>query len=211
LHNWHETFGIYQIVYHIKIYKMQKRLLIATGISIILFSCNDTASDSVEKADSANEAKMDSSTTGIIKTDEASTNFLVDAANGGMAEIRLGEIAAQKATNPKVKEYASMLVHDHSGANDQVKALAAARNVTLPTSPSEEKQKIADDLLKKSSAAFDRAYMKEMVDDHEADIRKFESASNKVNDADVKAFVDNTLPKLRMHLDSAKAIQKALK
>jgi putative membrane protein len=191
---------------------MKKRIFIAAGISLALISCNDAANDSVEKADSANEAKMDSANgENRIATDEQSTRFLVDAANGGLAEVRFGEIAQQKATNSKVKDYATMLVNDHSGANSQVKTLAAQRNVTLPDSMSNENQKLADDLAKKSGSSFDKSYIDEMIDDHEKDINMFEKASGDVKDAEIKAFIDNTLPKLRAHLDSAKSIQKVLK
>jgi putative membrane protein len=190
---------------------MKRKTSLLFALPFMLLACNNEAKDSVEKADSANESKMDSTAGNTITTDEETTNFLVKAANGGMAEVKLGELAQQKATTPKVKDYGAMLAHDHSAANDQVKTFAAQRNVTLPGMVGEDKQKVIDDLSKKTGKDFDRAYIKEMVDDHEKDIRMFEDASGKVNDAEVKTFVDNTLPKLRNHLDSAKAIQKMLK
>jgi putative membrane protein len=67
------------------------------------------------------------------------------------------------------------------------------------------------DLSKKSGKEFDRAYMKMMVDDHQEDIKAFEKSSNDAKDADIKAFASKTLPTLRMHLDSAKAVNDALK
>src|ERR1044071_2873332 len=113
-----------------------KRTFVLFALPLFVLACNNEASDSVDKADSANKAKLDSpSSRPGITTDEASTNFLVKAADGGMAEIALGEIAKQKATNSSVKQFASMMVNDHSGANGQVKSLAAQRNVTLPATP----------------------------------------------------------------------------
>jgi putative membrane protein len=191
---------------------MKKRAFVLFALPLIVLACNNEASDSVDKADSANEAKLDSpSSRPGITTDAESTNFLVKAADGGMAEVALGEVAQQKATNSSVKQVASMMVTDHSSANGQVKSLAAQRNVTLPAVPGDDHQKKSDDLLKKSGADFDKSYMNTMIDDHQKTIDLFEDASGDVNDAEIKTFIDNTLPKLRMHLDSAKAIQKRLK
>ena len=192
---------------------MKKRTSLLLALPFALLACNNEGKDSVEKADSANEAKLDSSSTSkpTISTDAESTDFLVKAANGGMAEVQSSELAGQKATNAKVKDFAMMMVHDHTAANDQVKSLAAQRNVTLPATVSDDKKNSLDDLSKKTGRDFDKAYMKMMVDDHEKTISLFKDASGKVNDAEVKAFVDNTIPKLEAHLDSAKAVQKLLK
>jgi putative membrane protein len=110
-----------------------------------------------------------------------------------------------------VKSFGTMMVNDHTASNNQVKTLATQRNVTLPVTPGEANQKLMEDLMKKTGADFDRSYMRAMIDDHEADIREFEKASATVNDIEVKNFIDNTLPILRRHLDSAKAIRKVLK
>lgn len=190
-----------------------KKKSIAIALPFLLLACNNEGKDSVEKADSANEAKMDSNSTTsqTLQTDEASSSFLVKAADGGMTEVRLGELGQQKASNTGVKRFASMMVHDHTGANDQVKTLAAQRNVTLPDAPASDNQKKVDDMAKKTGKDFDKSFMDAMVNDHEKTIDLFKDASGKANDADVKAFADNTLPKLQMHLDSAKAIRKMLK
>jgi putative membrane protein len=191
---------------------MKKRSL-AFALPFLLLACNNEGKDSVDKADSANAAKMDSNSTTsqTLQTDEASSSFLVKAADGGMTEVRLGELAQQKASSKMVKDYGTMLIHDHSAANDKVKALAAQRNVTLPDGPGNENQESIDNLAKRTGKDFDKAFMDAMQRDHEKDIDMFKDASNKVNDADVKTFVNNTLPTLQMHLDSAKAIRKSLK
>jgi putative membrane protein len=76
---------------------------------------------------------------------------------------------------------------------------------------SNENKRDIDDLAEKTGNDFDKAFMRKMVNDHESTINLFEKASDKVSDPEVKTFVDNTLPKLRMHLDSARAIQKMLR
>ncbi len=186
-------------------------LLIA--MSLLIWACNNEAKDSVEKADSINEASIDSPAAQqpAVMADEETSSFLVKAANGGMTEVKLGEIAQKNAGNQRVKDFGSMMVHDHSAANEKVKTLAAQRNVTLPMAVSDESQKDIDDCSKKTGREFDKAYMSDMVKKHQATIDMFEDAANKLNDADVKTFINNTLPKVREHLDSAKAIQKQLK
>lgn len=194
---------------------MKKHLWLLFTAALGFAACNNEGKDSVEQADSSNEAKLDSpaNNTGnqSIVADKESSDFLVKAANAGMAEVECGELAQEKAKDQRVKDFGAMMSRDHRAANDQVKALASQRNITLPDSVSDDKKKDKEDLAKKSGAAFDKAYMRAMVDDHNDAIDLFEKASSNVKDAEVKTFVDNTLPKLRHHLDSAKAVQKGLK
>jgi putative membrane protein len=142
---------------------------------------------------------------------EADSKFAVEAASGGMTEVQLGELAQQKASSQRVKDFGAMMVRDHTKANDELKSLAGMKNITLPPAPGEDHMDHIKDLSKKSGKEFDRAYMKMMVDDHQEDIKAFEKSSNDANDADIKAFASKTLPTLRMHLDSAKAVNDALK
>jgi len=175
-----------------------------------LFACNNEAKDPVEKADSLNEVKQDAGPQ-AIQTDQETTDFLVKAANGGMAETETGKMAESKATSADVKRFAAMMVMDHTGANSQVMALASARNVTLPTMVSDDKKENAAKLAEKSGKQFDKDYMDLMVKDHKETITLFEKGYDNSKDAEVKTFINNTLPKLKQHLDSAQAIQKMLK
>lgn len=192
---------------------MKNAAVVLSALTLIIGACNNESKDSVEKADSTNASKMDSTNANNapIKADEETSSFLVRAADGGMAEVQLGQMAQNKATNVKVKDFAAMMVRDHSNANDQVKALASQRNVTLPDSISADHKKKVDDLNKKTGKAFDKAYMDAMVNGHQDVEDLFEKSADKVNDTDVKAFINNTLPKIKMHLDTAKAIRKGLK
>ena len=205
---------------------MKKTAASLVALSVFFFSCNNASKNSTETTDSSGQTKMDSGSAGnrmqdsgsvanrnlpSIQADAASVAFFPKAADGGMAEVQQGQLAQQKATSQWVKDFGTMMVNDHSAANDKLKTLAAQRNVTLPASISEKNQKMIDDLNKKSGKEFDKAYINGMVKDHQEDIKEFEEASKKVTDTDVKSFIDNTLPTLRTHLDSAKAIQKRLK
>ena len=194
---------------------MKKTLATIAAAAFIFASCNNGApKDSVEKADSVNTVKTDSPATvkEAIKTDEESTAFLVKAANGGMAEVALAQLAKTKAQDTAVQHFSDMMIADHGAANEKVKALAAERNVTLPAAePDAEKKKEADDLGKKTGKDFDKAYVDAMVKGHKETIDMFNSASGKVKDAGVKTFVDNTIPTLEHHYMRIKDIKKGMK
>jgi putative membrane protein len=193
---------------------MKKATPLLIAICSVFFACNDAEqADAVDTADSANEAKIDradDSGTPATPVDEETADFFVKAADGGMAEIAAGKLAQEKATNPKVKEFAGMMVTDHTGANTGLKELAAKKNVTLPDTVSNDHKEDAADLAKKTGKDFDKAYMKMQVNDHEKTVNLFEKASKNTKDADVKSFVDATLPKLRSHLEAARSLNKSL-
>ena len=187
---------------------MKKMILLSLPVMLFV-SCNNSATDSVEKADSANAANVDTSlnrNTTVI--DEESSAFLMRVANSGIAEVEMTSLAQQKATYQSVKDLAVMLHKDHTAVNEQVRNLAGQKNIVLPATVTEEKQKEIDNLKKMTGKDFDRVFIKTMVDNHEASIDKFQKAMENAKDADIKSFADKTLPALRMHLDSAKAIQK---
>ena len=183
-------------------------LILMLALSAWTFeACNNEAKDdSVEKAEEANEAKESTTT---VKEDDS--EFLVEAASGGMMEVQAGELASTKAKSARVKAFGAMMVRDHNKANEELKALASSKNITIPTTLGEHHQKHVNDLNEKSGKDFDDAYMSLMVDDHKKDVDKFEDASNNAKDAAVKAFAAKTLPVLRVHLDSARAINDAMK
>ena len=131
--------------------------------------------------------------------------FMKKAAIGGMAEVQLGELAQQKASNARVKEFGARMVQDHSKANDELKQLAGTKGVTLPTALDSKNQKVIDRLQAMSGAAFDRAYMSDMVSDHKEDIADFQKESQGGKDVDVKAFATKTLPTLKEHLKMAES------
>jgi putative membrane protein len=104
-----------------------------------------------------------------------------------------------------------MMVTDHSKAGDELAAIAKTKNIPLPTGPDADQQKMAADLGAKSGKDFDKAYVDGMVDGHEKAVKLFTDASQNCKDADLKAFATKTLPTLKMHLDSIKAIKASMK
>ncbi len=139
------------------------------------------------------------------------STFATKAAQGGMAEVQMGQLAVQKATDPDVKAFGQHMVDDHSKANDQFKQIVSKKGVTLPASVDSKDQATYDRLSKLDGAAFDRAYMADMVKDHRADISEFEHEASQGSDADIKDFASKTLPTLKHHLEMAETTNAKVK
>ena len=140
-------------------------------------------------------------------TGGSDTDFVEDAAVGGMAEVELGKLASTKAANAEVKKFGQMMVTDHTAANNQLKELATKKGWKLPTDLDSSHKSLADDLRSRTGADFDSEYVEEMVDDHETDVKAFQDKANNATDPDLKAFAQKTLPVLQKHLEAIKAIQ----
>ena len=138
-----------------------------------------------------------------------SARFANEAAQGGIAEVELGRIAAQKATDPSVRAFGQRMVADHSRAGAELKNIAAKKGMQLPNDMNSEQKSEMEKLARLSGEEFDKEYMSVMLKDHEDDVKAFETQSKDGNDADVKAFAAKTLPTLQDHLQMAReAAQK---
>jgi putative membrane protein len=136
--------------------------------------------------------------------------FIEKAAGSGMFEVQVSQLAASKATDAQVKSFASMLVDHHTAANNELVKIANARGVELPAAPPRGLRKDVEKLGKKNGAEFDKEFVKEVgLEAHKKDIKLFEHASKDVKDAELKAFVDKTLPVLREHLAAAQKLPQA--
>lgn len=138
-------------------------------------------------------------------------SFVKEAAMGGMAEVQLGNLTLTKSQNDDVKLFGQQMILDHTKANIELTQLATKKSIPLPTELDSKHKSIADKLAKLSGAEFDREYVKEMVEDHEADVKAFQTQANSGTDEDVKAFAAKTLPTLQAHLETIRNIQNKMK
>jgi len=155
---------------------------------------------------STSEATSSKHTTKMI-SDAA---FAREAAEGGIAEVKLGQLAEEKGSSQEVKDFGKRMVTDHTKVNDELKADAAKEKFTLPTEMSKRDQMAYDRLSKLSGAAFDRAYARDMVSDHRADIAEFLKESKNGKQEWAKDFASQTLPTLREHLKQAEEVLHAV-
>jgi putative membrane protein len=134
--------------------------------------------------------------------------FVMEAASGGMMEVEAGNMAQQKASRQSVKDFAAMMVRDHSQANTELKNFASGRNIMLTDSMMPKHRTHITAMQKMTGKAFDNHYMSMMVKDHKEDVSKFEKMANSATNPDLKNWAAKTLPVLKTHLDSAQAISK---
>lgn len=137
------------------------------------------------------------------------STFAMKAAVGGMTEVESGKVAQQNGQSDRVKSYGSMMVNDHTAANQELMSLASNKGLTLPTALPADAQKHVDAMKAMKGKSFDSHYVSMMLSDHKKDVAEFEKESKNGKDADLKAWATKTLPTLRAHLDSIQAISKA--
>jgi putative membrane protein len=138
----------------------------------------------------------------------ADQDFMLAAAQGGMTEVKLGELAAQKGMRDDVKEFGQMMVKDHTAINDNLKSLAAQKGVTLPDSLDAKHQGMVDKMAALTGPAFDDAYIAGMIKAHKNDAKAFKAESAATQDADIKSFLDKSIPVVDEHLQRITAMKK---
>ena len=203
-----------------------KRIILLSTFAVIsvigLIACGGDTSNTVANANKVvvNTAEKAINTAGNAANTIANTitsattskpaDFANDAAQGGMAEVELGKLAISKSQNAEIKKFGQMMVDDHTKANNELKALAAKKNLTLPADIGSHKS-TKDKLSALSGADFDKAYVNEMVSDHEGDLAAFQKQADNGTDPEIKAFAAKVVPVIKKHLDAIKAIQSKMK
>jgi putative membrane protein len=134
-------------------------------------------------------------------------SFIEKAAKAGAEEVDISLIVVDRTMNPMVKEFAQMIVTDHTGANEALAAIAASKGVQLPPKDPDATDKWA----KKTGKDFDEDYINKMIAAHKDAVELFQKEADKGDDPQVKAFARDTLPKLQHHLAMAMDLKKTLK
>jgi putative membrane protein len=205
-------------MYSLKEFSMKKFLETKTGKAIYVGCVTVTLSAVRSWAVLAHQdAPASQSTTAASATSKSSTrsatpdvHFAREAAQGGMAEVKLGQLAQEKGSSDTVKTFGKRMVDDHSKAGDKLKEVASRESITLPSDLSAKDQATYDRLSKLNGAAFDRAYARDMVKDHETDVAAFQKEANAGKNDSLKSFASETLPTLQDHLKQAKEMMKTV-
>jgi putative membrane protein len=133
-------------------------------------------------------------------------SFYKKATEGGIFEVEAGNQAQQKANSQKVKDFAAMMVKDHTATNDKLSGIASSKSITLPTSASVGQMAMKTKLDVLTGDTYDKSYIRGQIKAHERTIALFKNESAAGQDPDAKAFAAATLPTLRHHLKAARAI-----
>lgn len=180
--------------------------------SLVMASCGgnnaekDAAADPKEVATDQNEKKIDSAAD--MKAD---ADFAVKIADASMLEVELGKAALKNAASPKVKEYAQMMINDHTKAGEELSEAAKKKNISLPAGMSDKCQKKYNDLSAKKGKDFDKDYIAAMVDGHQEVLDEMKKEADAGKDADLKAWAAGKISTIQHHLDVAKNIKDVIK
>lgn len=173
----------------------QKSIIIGTMVVALASTCLFQQVLAAEKEAKSSGAK--SGKGGSVSA--ADKKFVENAAKGGMMEVAWGRQAASKAQNNDVKNFGARMVTDHSKANDELKAIASQKGISLPSQEPSGNFKT------------DKTYMDMMVSDHQKDLAEFQQEAKNGTDPDLKAFADKTSKVVASHLSEARRIDKELK
>lgn len=187
---------------------MHKLAIATLVIGSLAVACQDNAAkpeESKEIAEDKNEKKFNTDSS------ERNAQFVVDAAAGNYAEIKLAELAQQKSTNKEIKDIAKMLQNDHTAALNDLKILASNKSISIPAEEPEKARENIKDLSEAKPAAFDRKWADQLMEKHQQTITDYEKALNDVTDPDIKNWISMVLPTIRTHHDKLMAIDSRLK
>ncbi|MEA3192397.1 MAG: putative rane protein [Betaproteobacteria bacterium] len=136
--------------------------------------------------------------------------FLRQMGEADLAEVEAGKLAAQKASSAEVKQFAQHMIEEHSKGMKEGEGLAKAKGQQPPASPDKKHQAAMKKLESMSGDAFDKAYMKEMVQGHQEVLKMLQTAAKSAQDPDIKAAAQKKIPTVQKHLDMAKTTVASL-
>lgn len=173
---------------------MHARLVVAAFAALMIASCAQQPSDGGT-----------ATTTAQRSTDQ---EFAVEAASIGLNEVAVGQLAAERASSPEVRAFGRHMAQEHSRNNDRLQAAAGQAGVALPTRPETDEIAKMDRLDDLTGTAFDRAFLNQMVADHQEAVRLFEQQANQGSNPSLRSYAGQTLPRLQQHLADAQALAR---
>lgn len=186
-----------------KITRNSLHILLVLTLSLLL--CGVTAATN-NRASNSGKSGMSPSTTSNEAVSPEAQHFMEQATLANMAQVDLGKLAQENAKSPEVKAFAERMVTDHTKIDDELRQLAAQQRVTLPAGLDSQFEATRARLAKLHGHAFDEAYMKDVLMDHEKDVAEFKRESATLKDPALKEWTEKTLPALESHLQEAEKV-----
>ena len=189
------------------------KLMNANSNTAVVTNSNMNATATNSNAASNMNAAINSNMSSETKKGLSSgdVEFINKASQGNLAEMQMGGLAVAKAKNPELKAFGQKMVTDHSKAHTELRGLAQQKQIELPIGVSVEQMEDRERLSKLSGAAFDKEYVRLMIEDHEKDVADFQKQAKDGSDRDAREYASDTLATLKMHLDMIKAIGGKIK
>jgi putative membrane protein len=190
------------------------RMLMLVSL-VAMLACNEAkresdngennSEDSKEQAEEANDEKFDDNDM------EKDADFVANTVASSYGEIKFATLAKQRSANPEVKKVADLLVSDHTKSLSELKTLAQTKAISVPVEEDDEARRKIENFSDEAGKDFDKRWCKELMDRHDETINKFERRIDKTEDADLKAWINKTLPVLRAHHEKLKAVHDQIK
>ena len=189
---------------------MRFRIGLLSTAAVALMVSVPTFAQQATRPATAPIQSANSTAPGQQQVDRADLDFMKKAAEGGMAEVELGKLAQQNAQDAQVKQFGERMERDHSNANRQLEMITSQKGVQLPKQLDPKDQKELDRMSGLKGPAFDRAYMRMMVQDHDKDVKEFQHEAQAARDPDVKNFAQQTLSVIQQHDQMAHDVTRTL-
>lgn len=136
--------------------------------------------------------------------------FLTDAIAGDIGEIQLAQIAQDKASDKKVRDFAQTLAADHAKSKDQATQLAASVGASVPAKPTPDFSVEAGKLQALAGRDFDQEFVSFAVNSHQEALTSYQAEAGTADPAPVVAYARQTVPVLKTHLEMAEALATGL-
>lgn len=193
---------------------MSKLYLSAAVAAIVLAACSQETGGAPDQQNQAANAVQDHAA-GVVGTAAGPAGavtdegFVANAAIGGMYEVEAGRIATQRSTNPQIKALGQRMVTDHTKANDELKPVAAAANLTVPTALDQRHQGLIDNLRGATDQDFDRVYLQQQEAAHNETNALLTTYGSTGGNPALKAWANKTLPTIHAHQAAVDGLDEA--
>lgn len=189
-----------------------KSIYVIVSAALMLSACNESRrGNDANVNETRSEAAAESNTDKFEGQTEKDAEFVYEVVGTNYSEIKLAELANQKSRNTQVKQVAQTLLTDHTASLNELKTLAQAKAISIPVQEQDGSKRKLENLAEESGQDFDQAWSKEMMNLHDETIEKFEDRLENTQDADLKAYIQKTLPLLKKHHEQLEACNEKLK
>jgi len=182
---------------------MIRQSLGSLAIVLLLgYGCSDNAPDSKSETQPPATAETKPASAGDTQTPTSAPGFAQAAAVGDLYEVESSRLAMMKAGAAEVRQFAEMMIADHTATTEQLKQIASTTTpaIALPMQPDARHQNMLNELMMLEGANFDRRYVAQQTEAHREAIMLMEGFAERGDQQDLKQFAAATAPKIRMHL-----------
>lgn len=179
-----------------------KVLFVVTSVALLACGC----ANDINRGGSSSAGTTSTGSGGSGQLSAQDARFLREAAQSGLAEVRMGQLAAQNAQSPALKQFGQHLVEDHTQANQELAQIASQKGITMPMQMSPTDQQMIERLSGVSGQEFERMCQADVVKAHERAVQLFQDAAKNCQDPDLKAYAQKNLPTLQEHLRQARQL-----